>query len=283
VVISGRSFLSDSREFDGEGRNHCALCKVRVSGHCGAIDDGDGRSLAALDAAHAPLRVLQAGETIYHQGDRSDRLFNLLSGWVALQQDAPDGQRHILQFVLPGGSFGLGPEGSVLGHSAMTLTTTTLCMIRRTRHDQLRLEHPDFNERFLWLIQRDVRVAQDNLGNMAHGSAAARVAHLVWELAIRSLGRRPSPGERIWAPITQVHLAMATGLTPIHVNRVLRRFRQQDLMELRSQGLIVHDPRALEQLSGASEDLIALWRQGPQVASKRSDSDHMAPENRSAI
>lgn len=282
MVITGRSFLSDSREFDGEGRNHCALCKVRVSGHCGAIGE-DGRSLAALDAAHAPLRVLQAGETIYHQGDRSDRLFNLISGWVALQQDAPDGQRHILQFVLPGGSFGLEPEGSVLGHSAMTLTTTTLCTVRRARHDQLRLEHPDFNERFLWLMQREVRVAQDTLGNMAHGSAAARVAHLVWELAIRSLGRRPSSGERIWAPITQVHLAMATGLTPIHVNRVLRRFRQQDLMELRSQGLIVHDPRALEQLSGASEDLITLWRQGAHVTSKMSDGDHLAPENRSAI
>ena len=51
-------------------------------------------------------------------------------------------------------------------------------------------------------------------------------------------------------PANAIDLADALGLSPIHVNRVLRRLREQRLLTLKSRRLIVHSPEALKKLAG---------------------------------
>ena len=51
-------------------------------------------------------------------------------------------------------------------------------------------------------------------------------------------------------PLSQFVLADALGLTAIHVNRVLRELREQDLLILRKGSVTVHDPIRLRKLAG---------------------------------
>ena len=51
-------------------------------------------------------------------------------------------------------------------------------------------------------------------------------------------------------PLSQFVLADALGLTAIHVNRVLRQLREQDLLTLRKGSVRVHDPIRLRKLAG---------------------------------
>jgi CRP-like cAMP-binding protein len=51
-------------------------------------------------------------------------------------------------------------------------------------------------------------------------------------------------------PLSQFVLADALGLTAIHVNRVLRQLREQDLLTLRKGSVRIHDLGRLRRLAG---------------------------------
>ena len=50
-------------------------------------------------------------------------------------------------------------------------------------------------------------------------------------------------------PLTQVDLADATGLSPVHVNRTVQELRSSGLIEMRNKLLIIHDHEGLEELA----------------------------------
>ena len=50
--------------------------------------------------------------------------------------------------------------------------------------------------------------------------------------------------------MTQPQIADATGLTPIHVNRMLRRLREEGVLDLRNGALTLFDPRRLAEIVG---------------------------------
>ncbi len=62
--------------------------------------------------------------------------------------------------------------------------------------------------------------------NIARKDATARVAHLFCEMFYRYRALGLVAGQRFPFGITQVNLADAVGLTPIHLNRVLKRLRE---------------------------------------------------------
>lgn len=234
----------------------CQHCGSRRSGLCAVA--GEPQALAALERVRAGTRILEAGTVIYSQGDRPDRIYNLVSGWIVLAQDRPDGRRSLPRFVLPGEIFGIEPRDR-LCHSATTLTTASVCVFEKAQHDEVRLHHRSLNEHFLWLLERESFLAFETLSVVATRSAQTRLANLLWGLAVRALHRRPRVEDRIFLPLSQVDLAWGVGLTPVHVNRVLRQFREERLLTFHDHGLVVADPKRLEALSGASEDFVALW------------------------
>jgi hypothetical protein len=72
----------------------------------------------------------------------------------------------------------------------------------------------------------------------------------------RGLGRRWVPdaaGQAFKIPLTQRHIADATGLTSIHVNRVLRRLREGGVVEFQNGVLAVLDPDRLYALVDGHE------------------------------
>ncbi|WP_323156736.1 helix-turn-helix domain-containing protein [Sphingobium yanoikuyae] len=55
---------------------------------------------------------------------------------------------------------------------------------------------------------------------------------------------------RLALPLTQEDLADASGLTAVHVNRMLQRMRKEGLIEMANGQLFVPDVRALRQSCG---------------------------------
>ncbi|MDR3511308.1 MAG: Crp/Fnr family transcriptional regulator [Caulobacteraceae bacterium] len=238
---------------------NCAFCSARPLGLCGALGDGEG--FRELRDARRGARLLDSGAPIYRQGDRHGDLYNLVSGWVCLHQDLEDGRRQILRFILPGELFGQEPAGMTsMSHASQALTNISLCVIPAERVTDLRARYPGFSDRFVWMLERDNHLTMDHLTSLGQRSALERVAHLMLELAVRSSRRYPlAPGDRFKMPLTQPLIADATGLTPIHVNRMLRRLREDHILDLRNGALTVLDPGRLEAMVGPSEDLVRLW------------------------
>ena len=73
--------------------------------------------------------------------------------------------------------------------------------------------------------------------NVGRRNARARIAHLLCELAIR-LGSTTENGKAYHLPLTQEHIADATGLTSVHTNRTIQALRREgaDLARLGAAG-----------------------------------------------
>jgi CRP/FNR family transcriptional regulator len=231
----------------------CSYCSSRHKGLCEGVEDDDEIGQQVLEAAHSPVRVYAAGEFIYRQGDPSDHIFNLISGWVSVQREVVDGRRQIIRFLLPGASFGVELAGAALNHTALALTACRVCPIERSKFDKLRHRIPSLNEQLLLLLAHDNRHAIETLSLLGLGRAKERVGALMCELALRVAGgtslRR---GLVVKVPVTQLQIAEATGMTAIHVNRVLRQLREIGVLELRDGELTVIDPNKMRALANAA-------------------------------
>ena len=84
---------------------------------------------------------------------------------------------------------------------------------------------------------------------MGRRSAYERVAHLVCELYLKLQAVGLADDLRCPLPITQIDLADALGLTPVHINRVLRDMRARTLLTLRSSTLVIETWDELLRLS----------------------------------
>ena len=255
-------------------RSNCAYCAARPIGVCGAL--GDGEAFHELRDARRGVRILDAGAAVYRQGDPTGEVLNLVSGWVVQYQDLEDGRRQVLNFLLPGAMFGHEPAGmNGMGHGAEALTNASLCVVPSSRMSSLRASYPDFNERYLWMLERDARLGFDHLASLGQRHARERVAHLLLELTVRMSGRFPlAEGDKFQLPLTQPLIAAATGLTAIHVNRMLRQLRDDGILDFRNRRLTVIDPRRLEATAGVTDSLVGLWTR-PGAATSASISGRL--------
>jgi CRP/FNR family transcriptional regulator, anaerobic regulatory protein len=242
----------------------CAHCSSRHKGLCDGVEDHDGPGEQALGVARAPARAYAAGEVIYWQGDASEHIFNLISGWVALRREIVDGRRQIIRFLLPGGSFGIELARSGLGHTAVCLTPCRVCPIERSTFDKLRHQGPSLNERLLLMLEYDSRRAMETLAMLGLGRASERVGALMCELAFRVAGGTPlRPGVALRMPLSRTQIAEATGMTAVHVSRVLRHLRETGVFELRGGELTVIDPEKMREFAELAFEPAAPSMEGP--------------------
>ena len=260
-------------KLDGSGltvsKGHCASCVVRRIGICHAYGAAEGLDLSRLEAAHLPIRVYEAGDIIFRQGERSDHIFNVISGWVNLHQEMADGRRQISQFLFSGAVFGLKPRGMTFSHGATAITTARICAIPTTRVDELRQKSPAFNEHFIWMLERENQLAIEALTIIGQGDSLERVARIFWGLASKLSNPAEAPaGTPLKVPLTQLLIAEAAGLTPVHVNRIVRRLRELHVVDFHDGVMVVEDPGRLAALSGIYPDSAALWGDGAAVVQK---------------
>jgi CRP-like cAMP-binding protein len=102
----------------------------------------------------------------------------------------------------------------------------------------------------LWAASRDEAMLIEHLVSVGRRSAVERVAHCLLELRQRLQLVGLASETEFQCPLTQYDLADALGLGPIHVNRVLRQLREQDLLTLKSHTAIFHNIAGLIRLSG---------------------------------
>jgi CRP-like cAMP-binding protein len=204
--------------------------------------------LAAMQSA--PIRV-KRGKHLTHQGQTGHKAFVLQSGWAYSYKDLPSGTRQVISFPIAGDCVGLR---SVLlktaDHSFSTITDAVVSPVEGAHILKCVNEYPRLGTAILWAASRDEAMVVEHLVNIGRRSAAERTAHLFMEFAERlSLVGLATEAE-FACPLNQFVLADALGLTAIHVNRVLRQLREQDLLSLSKGRVRIHDLNRLRKFAG---------------------------------
>jgi CRP/FNR family transcriptional regulator, anaerobic regulatory protein len=72
---------------------------------------------------------------------------------------------------------------------------------------------------------------------------------LILGLQARLAERGMANGQTIHFPLRQHHVADATGLTSVHVSKVLTEFRRRGLIEISDRSLTILDPAGFQRVA----------------------------------
>ena len=92
--------------------------------------------------------------------------------------------------------------------------------------------------------------------------ARARLAHLLCEFGLRVEAAGIATASGYELPMTQEQLADALGLTPVHVNRVLKGLQRDGLIDRQRRQIQVPDWNLLRAAGGFSQRYLHLRQDG---------------------
>ncbi|WP_116131538.1 Crp/Fnr family transcriptional regulator [Tropicimonas sp. IMCC34043] len=232
---------------------------IRKLGNFVVLSDGD---LKVLEGLHRRRRTFAAGRDLVHEGQVSAAAYILAEGWVCSYKLLRDGSRQIVDFQIPGDFLGLR---SVLfrtaDHNIEPVTEVEASEVQESDLLNAFNTTPRLATAVLWAASRDEAMVVEHLVSIGRRDALERTAHFLLELSARLIlvGRGTRAG--FACPLTQYHLADALGLSPVHVNRVLRELRECELLTFQKGQVIIHNFEALVDL--AEFDHAYLDQDGP--------------------
>ncbi|GGE90361.1 Crp/Fnr family transcriptional regulator [Sphingomonas prati] len=213
--------------------------------------------ISALQGLTANARNVPARSDLIREGDRPGPMFVVLDGWAQRYKILPNGTRQIVAFLLPGDACDLH-VGTLaeMDHSIQTVKAARVATIGSGIMERVMDHHPNIQRAMYRAQLTDEGTLRAWIVSMGRRSSIERVAHLMCELYLRASRIGLVHGEGFELPLSQIALADALGMTPVHVNRVLKDLRTTNAMEVRRGTMIIANPVALAQIAGFDENYL---------------------------
>jgi len=222
-----------------------------AAGRTQAASEADGNS--DLPASWSSLQKIPARRRISHPNEWSEYISIICDGWATSSVALPDGRRQILSFLLPGdiASFA-GLFDPVFSPLVETITDVTCRIFKREEVRAVVLGRRGLLRKLVEALIEERRQADELAVDLGRRTADERLARLILKLSER-LAKRGVVKERTFEfPLRQWQIADATGLTPVHVSKVLREFQRADLIEIKDRSLTILDPTELHHVANRS-------------------------------
>jgi CRP-like cAMP-binding protein len=190
---------------------------------------GDERQ--AIIALPITVRNLKAHADIVRDQDRPSQCCAILEGFACRYKLLPAGRRQIMSFHIPGDIPDLQSlHLEIMDHSLATLVASRVAFIPHEALRSFLRAHPRIADVFWRDTLIDAGIFRQWIVGLGRRDAYARIAHILCEVYVRLRAVGLVNGQTFTLPITQAELGDATGVSTVHVNRILQ--------ELRGNGLI---------------------------------------------
>ncbi|KZC02289.1 Nitrogen fixation regulation protein FixK [Methylobacterium radiotolerans] len=205
----------------------------------------------AIQSLPMRIHILGARQDIVRDGEQPTQCCLILDGWVCRYKLLSQGKRQILSFHIAGDMPDLqGLHAHTMDYGLSTVKHATVAFIARESLRELTARFPSLAT-LLWRdTLLDAAIVRAWMTGMGRRTAFERIGHLFCELYLKLRAVGLAGDYRCPLPVTQMDLADALGLTPVHINRVLREMRSRALITLRHQTLVIE---AWDDLLQASE------------------------------
>jgi len=250
VRLKAASADSRPSQIDSHGPQTCTIAAACDLNACG---------FTAACAAAAPFALFESTHTaparriICREHDLHDGVPVICAGWAASVLTLSDGRRQILSFLLPGDMvttvllFDPRP-----GSLVETITEVRYRMFKRSQLRSIMLQHPQVLEKLSGAWIEEKQRSDQLIADLGRRTADERIARLILNLSDR-LARRGMTfqGENVEMdfPLRQHQIADATGLTPVHVSKVLSEFRRNGLIRISDRSLTILDPAGFRRVA----------------------------------
>jgi CRP-like cAMP-binding protein len=203
------------------------------------LSDLDAR---ALDLLGWNSRKVAAHCDIVSDGDRPGKVQLILDGWACRYKLLPSGRRQISAILLPGDFCDLHVAAlTAMDHGIAALSPVRVASVSGEQINNIRSDRPHVAMGFDWMSMVDAATLRAWIASLGQTTGLSRVAHLVCELFQRSSDIGLA-GERTFPFfMSQIDIADATGMTPVHVNRVIAQLRTDGLVTITRKSVTIGD------------------------------------------
>ncbi len=206
-----------------------------------------GEEDLARVAAVAVPRSFQAGEVVFHEGDRSDTCYVIRIGHVRAVREHAGGRMLTLATLGPGDIFG---ELAIFDEEERSATVETLEdseVVAILAGDMRRLlrEHGDIAVKLLAALSRRLRETNERLARQSFQTVQSRVASTLAELVGAARAEGAQDGD-VLITATQADVAQLAGSSRESASRFLAVLERAGIITQGRGKLTVHDPAALE-------------------------------------
>lgn len=213
--------------------------------------------VAALEQALSSPRSYVARQDLIREGDEPGPMFVMLEGWACRYKILPNGGRQIMAFLMPGDACDLHIKLlAEMDHGIQAVTAAQVATVSRDKMQTLMRDHPNVANAMYTAQLVDEGIMRAWIVSMGRRSSAERVAHLTCELYLRARAIGLTHDTVFALPLSQLVLADALGMTPVHINRVLRELRLIGAMALKRGSVTILDPAKLIQIAGFDENYL---------------------------
>jgi CRP-like cAMP-binding protein len=227
-----------------------------------------GRSNLSVSFQYAPRCIVAPSKLLATSGGLRNALCHIQSGWACQFHDFENGRRAIVDVYLPGDVIGLD---AILRtrHSEEVLTLTSMTMeVIHTENALIELMASQPTALYIaWLLGQRQQRTDRLLSAVQCLDARGRLATMLLDFYTRLRRRRLITGLTYNLPLTQVQIGHYVGLTVVHVNRVLRSLRDDQIVRVEKHCVTILDLDRLKGLAQCErpENLLARIEERPLI------------------
>ena len=212
----------------------------------GALDDAARRELAA----RVHRKSYDVGEPIFHVGAPGQSLMVILAGTVRISLPGPRGKAVILADLGVGEVLGEIAllDGKERSADATALTKCDLLLLERRDVVAFLGKRGDICLKLLELMCARLRKSDQRMSDIAFLELSVRLAKLLLD----RLGPAGRPGAKSKLSLSQTELAGMINATRENVNRCLRDWQRQEIVDIDERWIIVLRRDALAAIAGYS-------------------------------
>jgi CRP-like cAMP-binding protein len=206
--------------------------------------------LEALVAA-TTLRRLGTREPLYHKGDPAAQVYVVVSGRLKVTSTSKEGDEVVLNLLDAGEVVGELPllVGGQRTASVTALEPTELLVLERREFLRFLREHPDAAVELLAVLAERVVRLSEYVEDTVFLGVAARIAKKLLLLA-EQFGDEDDASVRVALRLSQGELANFVGTSRETVNKQIRAWSEDGILDMESGSITIHKRDELERLAG---------------------------------
>ena len=200
----------------------------------------------------AAVRRFDADQSVFTEGDKADRFFMLLDGYIRVVRLTPEGEQVISLHIPAGQLFGIAKAIGREDYPATAMTAAeSIVLSWPTRlWEEFLGKYDGFATETYKTVGARVGEMNNRIMEMATMHVEQRVANALLRL-INQTGKRIDGGIEIDFPITRQNISEMTGTTLHTVSRLLSAWQKQGIVESQRKRVMVRDAHRLVELSQA--------------------------------
>ena len=233
-------------------RTDCRTCPLRMCDAFLPMTDDEVQFMQGFKKSELSV---PRGAIVLFEGQSSGQLYTVLSGMALRYKTLEDGRRQVLNLIFPGDFLGLqaGLMGE-MGHSVEAVTPMVLCAFDRNSLWSLFQTNPSRAYDLTWIAAVEEHFLGETVATIGQRDASAALAWAFLRIFRRGQSLGLVSDGAMPLPYRQQDIADALGLSLVHTNKRLQRFRAAGLMTWSRGVLRMHDGKRLAEIANMSDD-----------------------------